>query len=72
MDRKELTEEIYQTYNELTDKTNELLDLLQVYLTPGVYEYVRQQTAIRLEVTKETIEEAQTKPEYLSAYVKNL
>ena len=72
MNRKELTKEIYQTYEELFEKTNELLDLLKVYLTPGLYEYIRQQADIRLKVTKEAIEEAQTKSEYLSVYVQNL
>src|SRR5215204_2959639 len=52
MNKKELTKEIYQTYEELFEKTNELLDLLKVYLTPGLYEYVRQQTVVRLEVTR--------------------
>ena len=72
MNKEELTEEIYQTYEEVFKRTNELLDLLAVYLTPGLYENVRQQTIIRLKVTKEAIEEAQAKPEYLSVYVQNL
>ena len=72
MNKRELTKEIYQTYEELFEKTNELLDLLKVYLAPGLYEYVRQQADIRLKVTKEVIEEAQTKSEYLSVYVQDL
>jgi len=46
MNKKELTKEIYQTYEELFEKTNKLLDLLKVYLAPGLYEYIRQQADI--------------------------
>ena len=46
MNKKELTKEIYQTYEELFEKTNELLDLLKVYLITGLYEYIRQQADI--------------------------
>jgi hypothetical protein len=72
MDREELTKEVYQAYEELFKKTNELLDLLKIYLATGLYRYVRQQTVVRLEVTREIIEEAQEKPEYLSVHVQNL
>ena len=72
MDGKELIKEIYQAYNELIDRTNELLDLLETYLAPELYDHIRQQNAVWLRVTKETIEEAQRNPEYLSIYVQNL
>ena len=61
---------IQQAYKEVIERTNELLNLLAVYLNPSLFSYVRQQNIVRLRTIEEILKEAQTKPEYRKIYAR--
>ena len=70
--KEELLQGIEETYQEVYEKTNELLDLLEAYLEPITYRYIQQQNIVRLQVIVDTLKAAKTETQLQSAYVKNL
>jgi len=54
-DLQNIHREIEKTYEEVIRTTQELLNLLAVCLEPEEYDYVKQQTIVRLQVTRDAI-----------------
>ena len=68
----ELLREIKETYQEVYERTNELLDLLEVYLEHSIFRYVRQQNIVRLQVIIDILNEAKEDPTLRHIHAKNL
>jgi S-adenosylmethionine:diacylglycerol 3-amino-3-carboxypropyl transferase len=58
VNKEELTIGIYEAYQDVIRSTEELLDLLKIYLEPATYDYIRQQNIVRLRITRDSIHEA--------------